>query len=96
MPARDPSPRRHRKTSWKTDLAADAAVSRLVREGRIESPLIVGIWNGGEQRYAEYHPQKFLALAPEPLRREYVEEAADDRAQAARLPEVLRFLRGRR
>jgi enterochelin esterase-like enzyme len=71
------------RTTWNQQAwAADVAVSRLVREGRIEGTLIVGIWNGGEQRYAEYYPQKFLALAPEPLRREYVDKAARGRAQA--------------
>lgn len=61
---------------------ADLAVARLVREGRIADTLIVGIWNHGAQRYAEYYPEKFLALASEAARREYLEHAANGRAQA--------------
>ena len=61
---------------------ADLAVARLVREGRIADTLIVGIWNHGAQRYAEYYPEKFLALASEAVRREYLEHAANGRAQA--------------
>ncbi len=61
---------------------ADVAVDRLVRAGRIADTLIVGIWNNGPERYAEYHPEKVLALAPEAARREYVEEAANGRLKA--------------
>ena len=66
------------KKSWQ----ADVAVDRLVRAGRISDTIIVGIWNGGEQRYAEYYPQKILALAPDPVRREYVEQASNGKSLA--------------
>ncbi|MBL8312293.1 MAG: alpha/beta hydrolase [Rubrivivax sp.] len=64
--------------SWQVDVAVD----RLVRAGRIPDTIIVGIWNAGVDRYAEYYPEKFLAFAPEAVRREYVELASNGRSLA--------------
>lgn len=64
--------------SWQADLA----VERLVKAGRIPDTLIVGIWNNGVERYAEYYPEKVLAHAPEAARREYVEGASNGRSKA--------------
>lgn len=54
----------------------DAALTRLMRAGRIADTLVVAVWNRPEQRYAEYLPEAFLARAPAPLRRAYAEDAA--------------------
>lgn len=59
-----------------------AAVDRLVKAGRIADTIIVGIWNAGIERYAEYYPEKFLPFAPEAVRREYVEQASNGRSKA--------------
>jgi enterochelin esterase-like enzyme len=64
--------------SWE----ADRAVARLVKAGRIADTIIVGIWNSGETRYAEYYPEKALAFASEAVRREYVVEASKGRSLA--------------
>jgi predicted alpha/beta superfamily hydrolase len=64
--------------SWE----ADRAVERLVKAGRIADTIIVGLWNSGETRYAEYYPEKVLAFAPEAVRREYVVEASKGRSLA--------------
>ncbi|MBL8519759.1 MAG: alpha/beta hydrolase [Betaproteobacteria bacterium] len=64
--------------SWR----ADVAVSALVNKGVIGDTIIVGIWNNGMDRYAEYYPQKFLAFAPDAARREYESEAAHGRLQS--------------
>ncbi len=64
--------------SWQADLA----VNRLMRAGRIADTIIVGIWNSGVERYAEYYPEKFLTFAPEAARREYVEVASNGRSKA--------------
>lgn len=64
--------------SWQ----ADVAVDRLVKAGRIADTIVVGIWNAGVERYAEYFPEKVLALAPEAVRREYVMEASNGRSKA--------------
>lgn len=68
---------------------ADLAVARLMREGRIPPTMIVGIWNNGPQRYAEYFPEQWLALAPPALRQDYIRRAQNGRPQA---DAYLRFL----
>ena len=73
------------RQAWDVHLTVD----RLARERRIPDTLIVGIWNNGPQRYAEYYPQKMLALAPEDVRREYVDKAQNGQPQA---DAYLRFL----
>jgi enterochelin esterase-like enzyme len=64
--------------SWEADMAVD----RLVKAGRIADTIIVGIWNAGVDRYAEYYPEKVLAFSPEAVRREYVVEASNGRSLA--------------
>jgi enterochelin esterase-like enzyme len=77
-------------TTWNQQAwMADATVARLVKEGQIPDTLIVGVWNGGDQRYAEYFPQKVLGGAPTTLRHEYVSKAQHGKAQA---DAYLRFL----
>jgi enterochelin esterase-like enzyme len=68
----------HGGKSWQ----ADVAVSRLVKAGRIADTIIVGVWNAGVERYAEYYPEKALAFAPETTRREYVDVASNGRSKA--------------
>lgn len=51
--------------SWR----ADVALSRLVKAGRIADTIIVGVWNAGVERYAEYYPEKALTFAPEDAQR---------------------------
>lgn len=41
--------------------AADRTLARLIGEGRTRPAILVGIWNTGESRAAEYMPQKALA-----------------------------------
>jgi len=78
------------RTTWNQQAwMADAAVAQLVKDGQIPDTIIVGVWNGGDQRYAEYFPQKVLAGAPTTLRHEYVSKAQNGRAQA---DAYLRFL----
>jgi len=67
---------------------ADAALARLMKEGKVPDTLIVGVWSS-EQRYAEYFPQKVLAAVPTTLRHEYVSKAQNGKAQA---DAFLRFL----
>jgi predicted alpha/beta superfamily hydrolase len=71
--------------SWR----ADAAVHRAMQSGRLADTIVVGLWNAGAERYAEYYPEKFLAHAPEAVRREYVAVASNGRSQA---DAYLRFL----
>jgi enterochelin esterase-like enzyme len=73
------------RQAWDVHLAVD----RLMRAGRIADTLVVGVWNVPTLRYAEFYPQKMLALAPEALRREYIERGM---AGQARADAYLRFL----
>ncbi len=44
---------------------ADVAMTRLLNEQRITDCIIVGIWNNGDYRHAEYFPQKVLDYLPQ-------------------------------
>lgn len=78
------------RTTWNRQAwKVDHALSRLVQAGQVPDALVVGIWNNSPQRYAEYYPEKFLADAPEAVRREYLEKAAHGRLQS---DAYLRFL----
>lgn len=67
----------------------DVTMARLMREGRIPDTIVVGVWNNGELRHAEYFPQKFLPFVAEPLRSRVVAEALKGTPLADR---YLRFL----
>jgi len=73
------------RQAWDLHRAVDGAV----RAGRIADTIIVGVWNGGPRRYAEYYPRKMLDRVPEPLRSEYLARAMDGRSDA---DAYLRFL----
>ncbi|MDH4290432.1 MAG: esterase family protein [Aquincola sp.] len=78
------------RTTWNGQAwNADVAVARLVKSGRIAPAIIVGVWNNGPERYAEYYPQKMLSYASESARREYVDKASNGRSKA---DAYLRFL----
>jgi predicted alpha/beta superfamily hydrolase len=77
-------------TTWnKQAWEVDVTMARLIREGRIPDTIVVGIWNIGKLRYAEYYPEKFLALVDQPIRKDYVERAQLGRSLA---DNYLRFL----
>lgn len=71
--------------AWNLHLAVD----RAVRAGRIAETIVVGVWNGGERRYAEYYPRRMLDRVPEPLRGEYLARGMGGRNDA---DAYLRFL----
>jgi len=46
-------------TTWNgQEWQVDEVMSRLIREGRIRDCIVVGIWNSGQGRHADYFPQK--------------------------------------
>jgi len=59
------------KKSW--DVAGKLA--RLIAAGHARPAIVVGIWNNGAMRHAEYFPEKFLPLIPEPSRSQFVSQA---------------------
>lgn len=61
---------------------AQVRIHDLMTRGLIAPTLIVGIWNNAAQRYAEYFPQKFLDFAPQTVRSQYIERAANGQMQS--------------
>ena len=53
-------------TTWNgQEWQVDEVVGRLLREGHIRDCIVVGIWNSGSGRHADYFPQKpFEQLSP--------------------------------
>jgi enterochelin esterase-like enzyme len=51
--------------TWnKQEWGVDETLSRLMQNNQIRDCIVVGIWNGGQRRHAEYFPQKpFEALS---------------------------------
>jgi predicted alpha/beta superfamily hydrolase len=48
--------------TWnKQEWQVDEVLSKLMKENKIQDCLVVGIWNNGEYRRAEYFPEKALA-----------------------------------
>lgn len=65
------------------------AVDRLVRAGRVEPMIIVGVWNNGPLRHSEYYPERFLEWLDPAARAEFVAKALAGRPRA---DAYLRFL----
>lgn len=77
-------------TTWnKQSWGVDATMGRLIQEGKIEPTIVVGIWNNGKHRHAEYFPQKHLAFLPDAVRARHVKEALQGKPQA---DNYLRFI----
>ena len=78
------------KTTWnKTTWGVDAVATRLMAEGKVHDFIVVGPWNNGKFRHAEYFPQKFLPHLPEALRQALEEKAFHGKPRA---DAYLRFL----
>ena len=46
-------------TTWNhTAWEVDDVVTKLLNENKIKDVIVVGIWNGGKTRHADYFPQK--------------------------------------
>lgn len=55
------------EVTWnKQEWAVDEAMSKLIKEGKIKETIVVGIWNDGKSRYADYFPQKAFEKLPKP------------------------------
>ena len=73
------------KQVWDVHLA----LTRLMQDGAVQDTIVVGIPNGGMYRYSEYYPDKYLTLAPDDVRLDYVHRAQRDKPLA---DAYLRFL----
>jgi predicted alpha/beta superfamily hydrolase len=50
-------------TTWnKQEWKADETISKMMDEGAIAPCIVVGIWNAGKNRHAEYFPQKAFEM----------------------------------
>ena len=67
----------------------DETLSRLLREGRVVDTIVIGIWNTGKGRHAEYFPEKFLPHVPDALRVRFIKEGLDGTPRA---DNYLRFI----
>lgn len=59
-------------TTWnKQEWGVDETMQRLINKDSIEQTIVVGIWNSGENRHAEYFPQKPFENLPDKIQEEY-------------------------
>jgi enterochelin esterase-like enzyme len=71
------------RTTWnRQSWNAHQAVHDLMQSGGWMPTLILGVWNREGQRYAEYFPEKALALASPDAREGYVKGEAQGRPMA--------------
>ena len=77
-------------TTWnKQAWHVDVTLARLMREGRIDGTIVVGVWNNDAYRHAEYFPEKFLPHLPPALRARFIDEGLKGKPLA---DAYLRFL----
>ena len=66
------------KQAWEVDETA----GNLIAANKTKKFIVVGIWNNGDFRYAEYFPQKIIANIPESTRKIVMEEQLKNKPQA--------------
>lgn len=55
--------------TWnKQEWGVDETLGQLISTGKIPPCIVVGVWNNGEKRHAEYFPQKVIAFIPQAAR----------------------------
>jgi enterochelin esterase-like enzyme len=59
------------KSAWNVH----EALAKLMQQGEVQDTIVVGIPSNGKYRYSEYYPEKYLALAPQAVRDDYVRRA---------------------
>lgn len=52
------------KQEWKVD----EVMTKLIKENKINDCIVVGIWNDGTYRHADYYPEKSLEFLPDTLK----------------------------
>jgi enterochelin esterase-like enzyme len=63
-------------TTWNRKAwAVDAVAAPLIARGALRDFIVVGPFNGGPARHAEYYPQKFLDHLPADVREAFVQKA---------------------
>ncbi|MCD9188330.1 MAG: hypothetical protein LUM44_18075 [Pyrinomonadaceae bacterium] len=79
-------------TTWnKQEWQIDETAGKLLKEKKIKDLIVVGVWNNGDHRAAEYYPQKSLQFLSEETREWIVEKWLKGKPQA---DNYLKFLTG--
>lgn len=69
--------------TWnKQEWQVDEVMSQLISSKKIKACIVVGIWNNGEYRHAEYFPAKALAYLPDTIKATVVKQNLKNNAQA--------------
>ena len=77
-------------TTWnKQSWGVDVTMARLIKEGKIPDTIVVGIWNNGKYRHAEYFPEKHLPFLTDAVRTQLIKEGLQGKPLA---DNYLRFL----
>jgi predicted alpha/beta superfamily hydrolase len=66
------------KQAWRVDTVA----ARLLAEGKVPDFIVVGPWNNGRYRHAEYFPGQFLPHLAEPLRSRFLVERLEGQSRS--------------
>lgn len=77
-------------TTWnKQEWRVDETIGKLLKEKKIKDLIVVGVWNNGEFRAAEYYPQKSLQFLPAETRDWVIKNWLKSKPQA---DDYLKFL----
>jgi predicted alpha/beta superfamily hydrolase len=69
--------------SWNhQEWGVDETMSKLMSEKEIDRTIVIGIWNGGRSRHADYFPQKPFESLPEDYRNTLIEDSKRNEATA--------------
>ena len=60
----------------------DEIAGKLIKEKKIVACIVVGIWNNGQYRHAEYFPQKVLNSIPENAKARLMQKQVNSKPQA--------------
>ena len=70
-------------TTWnKKEWQVDETVSHLIKNGKINDCIVVGIWNNGKYRFSEYFPQKYMNTLSEKFKNEYLTTYLQNKPQS--------------
>ncbi len=70
------------KTWNQQEWEVDETFTRLIKEKKIERCIVVGIWNNGQYRHAEYFPQAFLNTLTPAFRDAFVAKELQNKPQS--------------
>lgn len=64
--------------TWnKQEWGVDETITSLIENKQIKETIVVGVWNSGKTRHADYYPQKPFERLPNELKKELMEEKRD-------------------